>query len=599
MKPFKQKFNSYSVCIAFLLLLGACDQIPSNKDASQPVKQSNKSVNETLKGAEGFTKVSNAPVWLVNNPGGTIPNIAFIEGNDGLIVIDTGLKIADAVIALGYIRTVSDKPIRAIIYTHHHVDHTSGTKVFVDDAQQMGMTDIPIIASEYLLDEYQDENAVTGRIMALRAMYMYGTLLYDDPQHDSYSVGLSGRVITGSSGFIQPTYLIKETVLINIAGVELQIFPTGGEAASHIGVYMPVGGILFSGDEIQGPTFPNLHSLRGTKPRDANKWIAALDRMRAFKPKVLVPSHGWITEGTENVEAILVTYRDAIQWTHDQAVRLINQGYTQDELAEAMPALPEALQSDPWTKEYYGTVKHSVRNYYTGYISWFDGDPATLDPLPRLERAKRYVALMGGRGSVIAEAQHAKQNQDARWVAELTTYLIRVNHDDQEARTLKAWAFRQLAIETINTNWQGFYLTGALELEGHVDSVALQNDLRLLFAPEHISTDRLLSLFRYSLNPEKSAGKSASVVFTFPDTGESFTLHMRNQILEIQLGKDPQATAELSMDRIILNGVLKGELGFIKEMLVGGIDLKGSKLDALKLLGALDTETVPIPLVVR
>ena len=58
---------------------------------------------------------------------------------------------------------------------------------------------------------------------------------------------------------------------MTIAGVNIQFMQTGGESASHIAVYLPAQKILLTGDEIQGPNYPNLHSLRGTKARDAEK----------------------------------------------------------------------------------------------------------------------------------------------------------------------------------------------------------------------------------------------------------------------------------------------------------------------------------------
>ena len=73
----------------------------------------------------------------------------------------------------------------------------------------------------------------------------------------------------------------------------------------------------------------------------------------------------------------------------------MNRGYTPDQLVEVV-ALPPHLAEHPWLGEYYGTVKHSVRQIYVGYLGWFQADPWELDPMPYMERAKRYVKLMGG-----------------------------------------------------------------------------------------------------------------------------------------------------------------------------------------------------------
>ena len=191
--------------------------------------------------------------------------------------------------------------------------------------------------------------------------------------------------------------------------------------------------------------------------------------MRSYEARYLVPLHGQIVVGTDEVETVLTNYRDAMQYVLDQSVRLINIGFTPDEIAETV-RLPEAVQTEPWGIEYYGNVDVSARNIYGGYISWWNGDPAELRPTPRLEKARRTVDIMGGRDRVFKEAEKAFFDGDAQWAAELTTPLIRINMDDWPARHLKAAALRVIGYKQTSSSLRGFYLTGALEIEGRVQS---------------------------------------------------------------------------------------------------------------------------------
>ncbi len=587
-----------TVLLLSATLLAGCDQTETKPDYTDDFSAPDYLVEFGKMFSEGVQKASDAPVWLYTNVNGGIPNTVVIEGETGLIIVDTTLKLEDGQKTLEMIRERTDKPVKAVIYTHHHNDHVGGAAAFVDPADARDGT-VPVIAAANFVKEMQDENAVTIQIMGMRALYMYGTLLDDDTDGKNYHVGLGGRIKPGTMGYVEPNTFVDGTREMTIDGIRMEMFQTGGEAASHMAIYLPDYEMILSGDEIQGPTFPNLHSLRGTKPRDANAWIDAIDHMRAYNPKVMVPSHGPIVEGRDEVGHIFRTYRDAIQWTHDQAVRLINQGYTQEELAEALPRLPEHLTITPWTREVYGTVKHSVRNYFTGYISWFDGDASTLDPTPRVERARRTVALMGGRDRVYAEAEKAMEGGDPQWASELLTYLVRIDHDDTDARHLKARAFRQIGYQTLNTNWRGFYLTGAKELDGDVDSVAIQENLRKRFNASAIPSERLLSLMRYKLVPEDAADKELKIGFAFLDRDETFTLELRNQVLVVRQGLSENLNAMLTLDRTTYDRMIRGEVGFAGALVDGAITLDGSKLDVLSFFGSFDLETKEIPLVVR
>ncbi len=96
---------------------------------------------------------------------------------------------------------------------------------------------------------------------------------------------------------------------------------------------------------------------------------------------------------------------------------------------------------------YYGAYKHCVRGIYSDYLGWFEGDLVDLDPLPRDERAARYVALMGGRERLLVESRKALDTGEYQWAGELATWLVRANVEDPEACKLKADAVRQFGYE--------------------------------------------------------------------------------------------------------------------------------------------------------
>lgn len=61
--------------------------------------------------------------------GYALANSIMLEGPDGLVIVDTTESTVAAAAIKKDFRRISDKPIRAIIFTHSHPDHTSGASV--------------------------------------------------------------------------------------------------------------------------------------------------------------------------------------------------------------------------------------------------------------------------------------------------------------------------------------------------------------------------------------------------------------------------------------------------------------------------------------
>lgn len=547
---------------------------------------------------ERVTQVGNSPVWQIEFQG---MNLVVVDGTDGLIILDTGMNLDVAQSALKKIRNeISNKPVKAIIYTHHHTDHVNGASVFAS-REDVASGKIPVYAASNFLKELSDEGTATLPIVATRAAYMFGFSLTGQEASD-YHVGCCGSLNTpgkNESGYIPPTQFVDMDGArdIEIAGIKLHLFHTGGEAASHIAAYLPEYKILISGDEVQGPTFPNLHSMRGTKMRDANRWVSALRKMAKFDSAYMVPMHGPIVEGHENIASLLSGYEDAIQYTHDQAIRMINKGVPGSELQQHLNELPDYLRSEPYTTEYYGTVADAVRSYYVGYISWFSGDATDFSPTPRAERAKREVEMMGGPKRVLNAARRAYDEGDPQWAAELTTLLISRDQNDMDARNLKAAAFRKIGYATYNSNRRGFYLMGALELEGKLNPKGLtaryMNPDNILKMP----TALMLESIRYRVDPSIAKDSNAQVRINLSDRNESWLLTLRNSTLKAQPAETSKAPS-VTMNAASLGQLVSGASNVTKLTQSG--QLTGTATKQLSsIFATIDFSNDPIALVVR
>ena len=281
-----------------------------------------------------------------------------IVGNDGIIIIDPVECVVKSREVYQEFRKITDKPVKAIIYTHMHGDHVFGVKAFVSQ-EEVEAGSCEIIAHETMIPNLIASGTTgAGKVLFFRTYYTFGNFLESGPE-GRVNGGIGPDALYEEISLILPTRTVKDVLDVEIAGVKMHIFWVPSECDDEIAVWFPQMKVLCSAEVIQGETFPNLHTLRGTRYRDPRQWYESIDILRLFDAEHMAPSHGRPVTGRKNVADILTAYRDAIQFVHNQTIRYINQGYTPDELVELVK-LPDHLAYHPWLGEFYGTVKHSV-----------------------------------------------------------------------------------------------------------------------------------------------------------------------------------------------------------------------------------------------
>ena len=533
--------------------------------------------------------------------GYALANSIMIEGRDGIIIVDVTESVDSAKAILSEFRKITDKPVKAVVYTHNHSDHTMGVKAFISD-EDVKAGRVDIIAHETLMDTVISNASVIAPILGLRSAYSFGIALERGPE-GSVNEGIGPKLIVGQRSFIAPTKTFKDSLDIEVAGVKLHLQHAPSETDDEIVVWLADSKVLLTAEVIQGECFPNLHTLRGTKYRDPVNWFKSIDKLRRFGAEHMVPSHGRPVSGKQNIEELLTSYRDAIQYVHDQTIRNMNKGLTPDELVEVVSKLPPHLANHPWLGEFYGTVKHSVREIYVGYLGWFEGDPTFLDPLPRGVRAARYVEQMGGHDRVLQSALGAYDKGDYQWAAELLTYLIRINKDDAQARSLKAKALRGLAYKTENTNWRDWYISSARELERSLNSMVTLAATSSLAAPDivkQLPISKLLEGMTVRLDPLKTADVQLTVGFRFTDTGRSYALEVRRGIAQLHESLPAEVDVTLNLTVSDLHRIILRQTTFADALKTGEIKADGKQAELARFFGFFDAPaSEPPPLTAR
>ena len=480
--------------------------------------------------------------------------LTVVEGEDGLILIDPPEDVEKGRRQLVELRKISDKPIKAVLYSHWHTDHNAGVKAFITQEQADSGEVLVIAHRDFMTNIVANSISGDGPIIAVRADYSLGGLLEVGPL-GRVNGGLGPDFIMETMSLVTPNTLVDDRLEITVAGVRMEIFWAPSEAVDEIITWFPDLGVLQSAEVIQGESFPNLHSVRGSRYRDPQAWFTSIDKnLRPLPADFMVPSHGRPLAGRAEVAQVLTDYRDAISYVYDQTLRWINKGLLPDDLVEKV-VLPPALAASEWLGDFYGGVPHSVRQIYVGELGWFNADPTTLAPLNIRESSHRYVELLGGRDALLGLVRDAAAAGDHQWAAELASHVVRTEPEDTEARLLKADALRTLGYGTPNSNWRNFYLTAARELDGTIDySLAIQ-----INAPDQIAAmpgSALLASLRFRIDPAKTDGTVESAGVHISDTGEDVGLLIRNGVLEVTAAIPDDASFVLDVRREAVAGMI-------------------------------------------
>ena len=266
-----------------------------------------------------------------------LSNMTIIEGNEGITVVDPLISLETAKVGMDlYYANRGQKPVKAVIYTHSHVDHYGGVRGVVDEADvQSGK--VKIYAPEGFLEAAVAENVMAGNAMSRRAAYMYGNLLPPDAK-GQVGAELGTTTSAGTVTLIPPTVIISETghkETIDGLTYEFLMAP-GSEAPSEMLWFIEEKNAIQAAEDATH-TLHNTYSLRGAKIRDPLKWSKYLNQalvMWGDKAEVMFAQHHWPTWDNKNVVELLKKQRDLYRYINDETLRLANSGLTMREIAE-------------------------------------------------------------------------------------------------------------------------------------------------------------------------------------------------------------------------------------------------------------------------
>ncbi|KAH3768959.1 hypothetical protein DPMN_170180 [Dreissena polymorpha] len=513
--------------------------------------------------------------------GFALANSIMIIAPEGVVIVDVTESYEAAAEILTEFRKITKKPITDIVYTHSHPDHTYGAKAFIEDPSKPPR----VWAHESITKGFGQYFYGPNQAHYARSMRQFGVFL---PDHLSSGIGISLRYGDGSSTLAikyPDTFIKGDWEDAVLAGLPLRFVHIPGETDDQIGVWIPSEKAFLCADDLY-KAFPNLYAIRGTTSRELMQWVRSIDKIIDLQPTMLVPSHTRAVIGHAEVATLLTEYRDAIQFVHDQTIRLINYGYTADEIGN-MLKLPAQLAKNPYLREFYGTVKWSAKSVFTYYEGWFSGDPVDLDPLTRGERADRMVELIDKDG-ILDAAKKALKNEDFQWALELASFVARTDPENKQANDLRVEALIELGSRQLSNNGRNYYLTSAMEIASGL-KLTSPSAAKLALISE-FPLEYPLSAFPTIFRADECETRNETVYFNFQDPVSHHYVRFRNGVVIIRHEVPHNWDIKVSSSVSSWKQILTGESSAVVMLATGEISIEGGILAFKSFMGCFDRD---------
>lgn len=239
-----------------------------------------------------FEKIAENVYFAVGTGALTVfSNAAIIINDTDVLIVDTHVSPDAAQALRTELKTLTNKPVRYVVNTHFHFDHSGGNQIYGPDVE--------VIGHDVTRERLADGSSLRGAGYARFIGSLPATLARLRQQRDTTSdpaakVRLDTRIAmqdelrrqTDTMRAVPPTISFDHTMTLYRGGREIRLYFVGrAHTGGDVFVFLPKERVLVSGDALQSGV-PFLGDGYFAE------WAETLEKLKALDFEVVLPGHG-------------------------------------------------------------------------------------------------------------------------------------------------------------------------------------------------------------------------------------------------------------------------------------------------------------------
>ncbi len=383
-------------------------------------------VANMLGGTEGVKEVTQG-IHILPGQG----NCLSVDVGDGIVLVDSGPGGPVTRAMIETLREFSDKPVKAICYSHGHGGYNAGIPQWLEHNEGRGDPRPRLIAQENLPIRYARYRVTNGLQQKLNQM-----------QFPQFPVPLDPVMS-------DPTEVFSERMAIEGSERRVELLWAPSETDDTLALWVPDAKVLYGSAAVPGASIPNIGTPLRTQ-RFTLRWAETLESLASLGAEHMVQEFGPVTAPRAAIETQLMTMAGALRWLLEEVTQRMNAGMTDTEIVHAIDP-PKRLFDHPYMQPIYGAAEYIIRDIYREQNGWWaDRNPTSLHPLLPTDAARAVADAIVDKQAVLDNAKQladAGQTQAALHVVDL---LAMAPGDDaliSDARELKVLLCRVRARE--------------------------------------------------------------------------------------------------------------------------------------------------------